>query len=301
MEQRRGSWEQADWTALPTADQHLVQSIAVVLSSIDRLLPPHAWHLKGSTALMGWMGSSARLPNDVDLALSERAGRLLLSASELPPGPQGESLRLLRSEPVVFSSPGRATVHRALIRLRAGEAIGKVLLNILLVPDAEAARDNRTAPLDFPGRHAPITVPAATLSRCLAQKLLRYTRRRDGGKINTRWTDLTDFLLAAASPLAPALLVEELRRDVAIEFAAMGRTWPDHLPQPPREWLDFWDTATFRDGLEFGRLPEAVDRLAQFWNPVLGTRVAPYGPSPAPVPPMAPQVWSSSAWKWATA
>lgn len=201
----------------------------------------------------------------------------------------------------MFSSPGRATVHRALVRVRAGEAIGKVLLNILLVPDGEAAGDNRTAPLDFPGRNAPVTVPAATLSRCLAQKLLRYTRRRDGGKINTRWTDLTDFLLAAESPLAPALLLDEVRRDVAIEFAAMGRTWPDHLPQPPWEWLDFWDTATFRDGLEFGRLPEAADRLAEFWNPVLETRVAPYGPSTAPAPPTAPQVWSPSTWQWATA
>ncbi|MFF8374381.1 nucleotidyl transferase AbiEii/AbiGii toxin family protein [Streptomyces lydicus] len=300
MEQRRGPWQQADWTKLPTVDQHLVQSIAMVLSSIDRLLPPHAWHLKGSTALLGWMGPSARLPNDVDMALSASAGRLLLSATELPCGPQGESLRMLRSEPVVFSSPGRATVHRALVCVEAGEVIGKVLLNILLVPDGEAAGDNRTAPLDFPGRNAPVTVPAATLSRCLAQKLLRYTRRRDGGKINTRWTDLTDFLLAAASPLAPTLFLDEVRRDVAIEFAAMGRTWPDHLPQPPREWLDFWDTATFRDSLEFGRLPEAADRLAHFWNPVSETPVAPYAPPNAPAPQVKPQVWAPSAWRWAT-
>ncbi|MGW2332128.1 nucleotidyl transferase AbiEii/AbiGii toxin family protein [Streptomyces sp. NPDC001700] len=284
---------------LPTADRYLVQSVAVVLSSIDRLLPPEGWHLKGSTAILGWIGPSARLPNDVDLALSASAGRLLLSASELPPGPQRESIQLVRSEPVVFSSPDRATVHRALIRVRAGQDIGTALLNILLVPDAQAAADSRTARLEFPGLPSLVTVPAATLSRCLAQKLLRYTRQRGGGKINTRWTDLTDFLLAAASPMAPALFLEEVRRDVAIEFAAMGRQWPTHLPPPPKEWLDFWDTTSFRDGLEFGRLPEAVDRLARFWNPVLETPVAPYGPPTAPARVVEPQVWSCGAWQWA--
>ncbi|AJT68691.1 hypothetical protein T261_7089 [Streptomyces lydicus] len=299
MEQRGGPWEKPDRTTLPTADQYLIQSVAVVLASIGQLLSPDAWHLKGSAAILGWIGPSARLPNDVDMALSASAGQLLLSASELPPGPQGESIGLLRSQPVVFSSPDRATVHRALIRVRSGEHIAKVLLNILLVPDSEADGDTRTAPLDFPGRFTPVTVPAATLSRCLAQKLLRYTRLRGDGKINTRWTDLTDFLLAAASPTAPALFLEEVRRDVAIEFAAMRRTWPEHLPQPPKEWLDFWDTVTFRDGLEFGRLPEAAGRLALFWGPVLETPVAPYGPPTTPAAPVESQVWSSTAWQWA--
>ncbi|WP_435241545.1 nucleotidyl transferase AbiEii/AbiGii toxin family protein [Streptomyces cucumeris] len=284
---------------LPTISRQVIRSVAAVLSSVDRLLPREAWHLKGSAALLGYLGPSARLPNDIDLSLSTSAGQILLSAAELPAGFQGERLHLLDSEPVVFSSPGRATVFRALVGVQAGEEFGKALLNVLLVSDAEAARDTRVTPMEFSyDGFAAITVPTATFSRCLAQKLLRYTRKRGGGKINTRWTDLTDFLLAAASPEAPPLFLDELRRDVAVEFIAMGRDWPTELPSPPLEWLDFWDTATFRDGLEFGRLPEAAERLARFWEPVLETPVAPYGRSTTSEQMGPSLVWSSKSWKW---
>ncbi|MGP3944981.1 nucleotidyl transferase AbiEii/AbiGii toxin family protein [Streptomyces sp. 6N106] len=300
MDGRPARWDGAGKDALPTSDRQLIQSVAAVLSSIDQLLPPDVWHLKGSAAILGWIGPTARLPNDVDLAMSASAGELLLSTSELPPGPKGERLQLLRSEPVVFSSPDKATVYRALVKIQSGEDHEQVLLNVLLVPDSEVADDTRTALLDFPAWPSPVTVPTATLSRCLAQKLLRYTRQRGGGKINTRWTDLIDFLLAAESPSAPQLLLDAVRSDVALEFTAMGRQWPTHLPPPPTEWLDFWDTATFRHGLAFGSLPEAVDQLAHFWSPVLQTPVAPYGPVTAQAAEDVPQLWSCTRWQWAT-
>ncbi len=231
----RGAWTAADWAGLTTVDRRQLSSTGALLAALGRALRGANWHLKGSTALLGWLGPTARIPGDVDLAVPAEIGRELLRGAELPPGPDGARVRLLRSEPVVFSSPGRAAVHRALAGVRHEQGDDRVLLNVLLVPEARAARDARTAPLAFPADPGPVSVPAATLSRCPAQKLLRYARRREARKINTRWTDLADFLIAAASRRAPKLVWDELRRDVAVEFAAMGRDWPATLPPPPRE------------------------------------------------------------------
>ncbi|MFT2017431.1 hypothetical protein ACMA1D_16565 [Streptomyces sp. 796.1] len=347
-----GAWRAADFTGLDTGLRHELAAVAAVLAGIDRALPGAPWHLKGSSALLGWIGPTARPPADVDLALPAGPGGALLRTAELPPGPDGERLRLLRTEPVVFSRPGRVAVHRALVRVMSGVgnvraaggvrgvggmgrvdgmggagaapgmqvgALTDVLLNIVLVPDDIAARDARTAPLAFPGAPGPCVVPAATFGRCLAQKLLRYARLRDGGKINTRWSDVADFLIAAASPRAPLLELVRLRQDVAAECAALDRPWPAELPPPPAEWLDFWDTATFQHGWPFGRLPEAVARVERFWGPVLAAPVAPYeaeGAAPygaeraaAPYGPArasgadgddAPvrHIWSPTAWEW---
>ncbi|WEV26377.1 nucleotidyl transferase AbiEii/AbiGii toxin family protein [Streptomyces sp. 71268] len=301
----RGTWTAADWAGLPTVDRHQLRSMGLALAAFDRALRGVNWHLKGSTALLGWLGPTARMPGDVDLAVPAGIGRELLRGAGLPPGPDGARVRLLRTEPVVFSSPGRAAVHRALVGVRHERGDDRVLLNVLLVPENRAARDARTAPLAFPADTGPVTVPAATLSRCLAQKLLRYARRREAGKINTRWADLADFLIAATSLRAPKLVLDELRRDVAVEFAAMGRDWPTTLPPPPLEWLDFWDAATFHAGWPFGRLPEAAARLAGFWEPVLEVPAEPYGPAgatvcgPAGATACGPaRVWSPDAWEW---
>ncbi|MER0243778.1 hypothetical protein AAHZ94_17550 [Streptomyces sp. HSW2009] len=356
-----GAWRAADRVELGTGLRHELTAIAAVLAGIDRALPGAPWHLKGSSALLGWAGPTARPPADVDLALPAGPGAALLRAAELPPGPGGERLRLLRTEPVVFSRPGRVAVHRVLVRVMSGVGgVGEVggmggvrpaggaggmggagavdgagappgiqvgaltddvLLNIVLVPDDIAARDTRTAPLAFPAAPGPCVVPAATFGRCLAQKLLRYARLRDGGKINTRWSDVADFLIAAASPRAPLLELTGLRQDVAAECAALHRPWPAELPPPPAEWLDFWDTATFQYGWPFGRLSEAVARVERFWGPVLAVPVAPYGTEgAAPYGPEcaaradaagaadaaggdaggAPvrQIWSPTAWEW---
>ncbi|ANW19396.1 hypothetical protein [Streptomyces clavuligerus] len=309
----------------PTRDRQSLRAIGAVLAGLNRLLPPHGWHLKGSAAILGRIGPGARMPEDVDLSLPESAGPLLLTATGLPPGPGGERITVLRTEPVVFGSPGRATVHRVLVEvdgppphgprerlddrvlhdreLYGRELYDRVLLNVLLTPDDSAAHDTRTAPLAFPyGGNGPgaatVTVPAATLSRCLAQKLLRYTRRRESGKVNTRWSDLLDFLLVARCHRAPRLSLDGLRRDVAAEFAPMRRAWPLRLPPPPREWLDFWDTAVFRTAPALGRLPEAADRLAAFWHPVLERPAPPFAsPSAAPAA-HGDALWSPRAWRW---
>ncbi|MEU5977414.1 hypothetical protein [Streptomyces sp. NPDC047315] len=287
------AWRAGELAGLPLLDRQRIDAVAAVLAGVVRVLPPHGWHLKGSAAHLGWIGPAARLPNDVDLCVPSGAAPPLLSPVTLPPGPHGTSVRLLRAEPIVFSSPDRATAHRVLAEVanRPGAAaVARVLLNVLVVSDARAAADARTAPLPFPSTAGPVAVPAGTLSRLVAQKLLRYTRQRDG-KVNTRWADLMDVLLTAASRRAPSLDLGELRHDIAVEFAQMHRTRPTHLPPPPSEWLDFWDNATFLHALPFGRLPDAVRQLESFWLPVLE----------GPGRPEAARVWSPEAWEWVRA
>ncbi|WP_405643916.1 nucleotidyl transferase AbiEii/AbiGii toxin family protein [Streptomyces uncialis] len=294
----RHAWQPADWTGLTSSTRHPLHCVAGVLCGVSRLLPEGRWHLKGSTALLGWTGPTARLPDDVDLSVAQDVADLLLTAGELPGGAAGERLRLLRAEPMVFSTGGRAPVHRALVRVDGPEVSGEVLLNVAPRPVAEVAADRRTAPLSFPlPGGGTVVVPAATFGRCLAQKLLRYTLRRSGDRRNTRWSDLLDFLSAASAPRAPVLTLGVLRRDVAAELAVVGRAWPD-LPVPPAEWLDHWDSAVFRSGLPFGRLPDAAERAARFWRPVLS---APPGAAPVPgtEAPYAPErVWNFSEWRW---
>ncbi|MFH8616634.1 nucleotidyl transferase AbiEii/AbiGii toxin family protein [Streptomyces sp. NPDC017979] len=286
-----GAWGGGQFAGLGALDRQRIDVVAAVLDGVGRVLPAQGWHLKGSAALLGWLGPAARLPNDVDLCLASGMAPRLLSPVALPRAQGGACVRLLRAEPIVFSSPDRATAHRVLAEVAdrpGGVVVGRVLLNVLLVPDVRAAADARTAPLHFPSSAGAVTVPAGTLSRLVAQKLLRYTRLRDG-KVNTRWADLMDVLLVAASHRAPALHLGELRHDIAVEFTEMRRPWPARLPAPPAEWLDFWDNATFLHALPFGRLPDAVGQLERFLLPVLeGSE------QPAPA-----RAWSPGAWEWA--
>ncbi|WP_407560044.1 nucleotidyl transferase AbiEii/AbiGii toxin family protein [Streptomyces sp. 184] len=258
------AWRPADEPRLPTPDRHTLRGTGILLDAVNSVLADADWHLKGSAALLAWAGPGARMPEDVDLAVA--AGRV---GAVLPGGSLSRhaAVRVVRAERIMFRSGDRAPVHRALARVSGAGLSVEILLNVAEVPDEAAYADARRSPLVFPGGPAP-AVPAATFGRCLAQKLLRYTLRRTGGRIATRWSDLLDFLLCVSSTRSPGLALAALRRDVAAELTVVGRDWPP-LPVPPAEWLDFWDTAVFRRGLDVGRLPEAVERAHAFWGPVL--------------------------------
>ncbi|MFD8395999.1 nucleotidyl transferase AbiEii/AbiGii toxin family protein [Streptomyces sp. NPDC059680] len=271
-----------------------MEAIAITLYGFRETLAPDSWYLKGSAALTAWIGPAARIPNDVDLVLPAVTGRQLLSTGALSLGPRGESLHLTRHEPVVFSSRAAPTVYRALVDIRGSELLPPVLLGLLLIPEAEAGNQERTTLLDFPGPTGAVTVPSVTGYRFLAQKLVRYTRRRSGGRINTHWWDLSDMLLAASDPAFPALRLGRLCQEVITEMTDCGVILPAALPRPPAEWLDFWDTATFIQRLPFGRLPEAADLLARFWEPVL--RHPEYTKDDGRDPVDA--VWTPDAWGW---
>ncbi|MER6162802.1 nucleotidyl transferase AbiEii/AbiGii toxin family protein [Streptomyces sp. NPDC001868] len=258
-----------DWRSRSLADQQYVEAVAITLHSFREALDPSTWYLKGSAALTAWIGPASRLPNDVDLVLPIDVGRRLLASNALPLGPRGESLRVVRHEPVVFSSAAAPTVYRALVDIRGPERLPAVPLGLLLVPEADARNDERVTLLDFPGPTGAVTVRSVTGYRFLAQKLMRYTHQRSSGRINTHWWDLSDMLLAVSHPAFPALQLARLYQSVITEIADHGVTFPTALPGPPAEWLDFWDTATFLQRLPFGRLSEAADRLGCFWDPVL--------------------------------
>lgn len=290
-----GSGLGAGWGSRPLADRHHVLAFAITLHSLRTALASDSWYLKGSAALSAWIGPAFRLPNDLDLVVpAKAAAQRLLVPSVLPPGPCGESLHVVRHEPVVFSSGSSPAVHRALVEIRGPQMLPPVLLGLNLAQEAEGLAREQITWLDFPGPAGAVTVPSITGNRFLAQKLVRYSRLRSGGRINTHWRDLADMLLAVAHPAFPPLRLAALQRDLVTEMAEHGRTPPGCLPTPPAEWLDFWDTATFVGRLPFGRLPEAAGKLARFWEPVLRC------PEPAPGRETDPMdaVWSPDAWRW---
>ncbi|PVC92647.1 hypothetical protein DBP19_14910 [Streptomyces sp. CS090A] len=283
------SWHSGEEACQTTPDEAALRGVGTLLGAVDAALPPESWHLKGSAALLAWCGPGARMPEDVDLSLAEGAAGPLLTPGVLPTAGTGAEVRILRSERMVFRRSGRAPVHRALARIEAAGLSVEVPLNLALAPDGAAYADTRTGMLLFPAGPQPSGVPAATFGRCLAQKLLRYTLPRSGGRVATRWTDLLDFLVCASSTRAPGLGLVALRSDVTAELEAVGRDWPT-LPTPPAEWLDFWDAAMFRYGHSHGRLDEAVDRAEAFWRPVLAGRPGEAG---------AVGVWDPATWTWA--
>lgn len=278
--------------SLTTPDRHVLRAVGAVLGAVKALLPSEGWHLKGSAALLGWAGPGARIPEDVDLAVAEGAAGALLVTGALPSPAPGTCVSVLRSERMTFHRADRPPVHRVLARVEVADVTVDVPLNLALIPDREASADARTGALAFPGGPEPTGVPAATYGRCLAQKLLRYTLHRSGGRRATRWTDLLDFLLCAESARAPRLGLWSLRTDIVAELAVVERDWPS-LPAPPAEWLDFWDAAMFRYGHSYGRLDEAVAKAEAFWGPVLAA--GPGGEDVAAGP-----VWDPGAWAWRT-
>ncbi|MFJ1590522.1 hypothetical protein ACIOD0_09790 [Kitasatospora albolonga] len=275
---------------LNTPDEFAVRGVGALLGAVDSALPRGSWHLKGSAALLAWCGPGARMPEDVDLYLAEKAAGPLLAPGALPPPAPGTEVRIVRSERMVFRRSGRAPVHRALAHVEAAGLTVDVPLNLSLAPDSAASADTRTGRLLFPTGPEPSGVPAATFGRCLAQKLLRYTLPRSGGRIATRWTDLLDFLVCASSSRAPELGLTALQADLKAELKAVDRVWPA-LPTPPAEWLDFWDAAMFRHGLPYGRLADAVARAEAFWEPVLAD-----GPGGAGA---GTRTWDPASWAWA--
>jgi hypothetical protein len=265
--------------------QLTLQVFGSAAASLASALPERHWHLKGSMALVAYIGPAARLPVDLDVSVGASAAASLLRARKLP-SVNEQRVEVVRKEQIRFTDMSqKPPVHRMLLRVRTSKRIlGDVVTNVLVVPDDEAQCDQRLTLVTCP--FIGIAVPAARLTRCLAQKLLRYVRRRSGGRVNTRWTDLYDFLVTASSPATAGLRVQELRGDVDKEFAYMRRRTPAEIPEPPAEWLDYWDTEMLRTAAPFGQLSEAARKVSEFWSPVL-----------AAAPPARAR-WNPTTWAW---
>jgi Nucleotidyl transferase AbiEii toxin, Type IV TA system len=277
-------WSDEIFHGLPLVSQMTLQIYGSAIAGLASTLPEQEWHLKGTTALIAYLGPRARLPRDLDVSIGAKPAAALLHSDQLR-SVTGTDIAVARAERVRFTdSQNKPLVYRMLLRVGSGDrALGDVLANVLVVSDAEALADQRINLVTFPDLQ--VAVPAARLGRCLAQKLLRYTRRRSGGRVNTRWSDLFDFLIAASSPATDGLGALELRNDVDMEFANMARSTPSELPEPPAEWLDYWDAEMLRTGAQFGQLSAAAAKLSEFWNPVLDQ-----------FPPEAR--WNPTTWSW---
>jgi hypothetical protein len=278
-------WTVNTFRALPLLSQMTLGLFGAATASLAHTLPEGRWHIKGSTALIAYIGPSARLPRDLDVSIGASAAAPLLRSRQLP-SIGGKKVQVVRAEQIRFMDMRhKPPVHRMLLRIsNSHHVLGEIVANVLIVPDSEARTDQRLARVTFPT--VAVAVPAAQLTRCLAQKLLRYTRRRSGNRVNTRWADLYDFLIAARSPVTNGLRAQDLREDVDVEFAYMRRPMPTEIPPPPAEWLDYWDTEMFRTGAAFGQLNEATSRLFAFWAPVLTSA------------PPASARWNPIDWMW---
>jgi hypothetical protein len=277
-------WSQRDYLTLPLLTKLFIRTYAAAIESLAGVFPTDLWHVKGATALLAHVGPTARLPRDLDVSVAAPAVEALLRRSSPLWDAEGRPVDILRSELMRFTGTReKPSVHRVLLGVGRDPMLARINVDVLVVPEADAAADRRVTPLGFPT--ARTVVPGATFTRCLAQKLLRYTWRRSGNRVNTRWSDLRDFLTAAASPAASGLGVSALRDDVEIEFAHMNRTAPFELPDPPVEWLDHWDVDAFQSGLALGPLDTAVAQLALFWQPVLSYA----DPS---------LCWDPEVWRW---
>ena len=276
-------WSRASLEALPSSSQLALRTYGSAINNLADALRNSHWYLKGSTALLAYVGPTARLPRDLDLSVVADTAHTLLHPGQLGRS-GGDQVAIVRAERVTFTeTQAIAPVYRVLLKIGSRPVLGELMANVLVVPNTEALADHRLSTITFPTTH--VTVPAARLSRCLAQKLLRYTKQRSEGRVNTRWTDLLDFLIAAESSAISGLGAAELRNDVVLEFAHMARPTPTEIPEPPMEWLDFWDEEIFRTGATFGRLPVAGSRLREFWEPVLsGTTPDVY--------------WNPNNWSW---
>ncbi|MFI6905329.1 nucleotidyl transferase AbiEii/AbiGii toxin family protein [Nonomuraea sp. NPDC050394] len=278
------SWGGRDYAALPLISRLSLRSYASAIEGLAHVLPHGLWHVKGATALLAHVGPTARLPRDLDVSVAEPAAEALLRRTSPLEDDEGGLVDILGSETMRFSDArAKPQVYRVLLGVGRDPLITLITADVLVIPEVDALADKRATSIRFPTSRT--WVPAATLSRCLAQKLLRYTLRRSGNRLNTRWSDLWDFLVAVSSPAATELDASVLRDDIEIEFSHMGRTVPATLSEPPAEWLDHWDAHSFQSRLSFGSLNAAAARLALFWDPLLS-----YGGVPLR--------WNPASWEW---
>ena len=117
---------------------------------------------------------------------------------------------------------------------------------------------------------APVEVEAVPVELQVAEKLHAYTRRYDGGRINTRAKDRVDLTLVAELAVVEAA---GLRQAVEATFADReAHLVPTELPLPPRQWAAQFHQLAEAVGVPGGL--EAGHRLAAgLLDPVLSGEV----------------------------
>jgi hypothetical protein len=262
----------------------ILQSIGVALDVLA-VACEDQWALKGSTALSLFASTEFRIPRDVDLTFDRPLGDFL-DALECLGGSSSRRVTVVRHQQIRFSHPEYADVYRVLLGVHCDEGEwDRLVLGVAVTHkqrEGPEARQLTAVPTEYCART--IQVPTLDLETLLAQKVLRYTRQRATGRINTHWQDLFDLLVAAMGTKS-AISLAKFRSALTVESRRFGRDIPRQIPAVPREWLDVWDASVFESGRAFGRLDNAVAMVEQFLAPVVATSTD-HG------------YWDPQSWSW---
>lgn len=264
-----------------------VMALGIAADVIGTWLNPRPWQWKGASGILLWLGpKQARFPRDLDIEVEATLGQFE-GLLRRPPNEQvGRSVRFIRSEPVIFTPGGRRpVVFRVVYEAIAEQSVVHRSMVEFILSDELRGRSQIAVPW-LSSIHYQDRFPSASIERLLAEKLRRYTVKRRGGRINTRWHDLLDMLLVARFSPRPIHL-KQLRTSVIEDFGEFNRPMVVHLPVAPAEWLDHWDAARLEGNYEFGPLRDAEVRLRAFWEPILNISQPP-----------ADRLWIADEWQW---
>lgn len=246
--------------------------------AFDRLLArlvavaPGRWLLKGGFALDLRLGERARATKDVDIEWRANADQLIDALIEAANYDDAGDF-------FVFTIERAGTPRDRLggsLRFRvqaslAGRPFETFLLDVgFRQGDELSAETLVTAGLLGFAEIAPVEVEAVPVELQVAEKLHAYTRRYDGGRINTRAKDLVDLTLVAELAVVEAA---GLRQAVEATFADReAHLVPTELPLPPRQWAAQFHQLAEAVGVPGGL--EAGHRLAAgLLDPVLSGEV----------------------------
>ena len=250
-----------------------IESGSVILSMLTTWLTV-PWRLFGSWAIFLYSRGSMRLPKDLDIELFPRGATMMgepesrISGAMLPTGKYSLGGYTCAAAPpyrIRFSEPDRSPIaywqrmdlHDGAVLLSTEMANWVRHLNRGKQPRIVNVR---RLDIDLAGCGDVRTYPCAPLEECLALKWTRISRSRSGGRRHTRWEDLADLYDAVALTKVNVSL-PELRQHISEIGKERAISIPLMLPEPPPEWLDFWDNHNYITQINRPSPSQAVSHL----------------------------------------
>jgi hypothetical protein len=226
----------------------------IAIEGLTTTLPARSWRLFGSWAIILQSQWFARTPADIDVDVTPDSFQAHVNIENSICG-----ISATLPSPVIFTAGKPApTVYRQRIKVDLANyfgvsVIGWSLRRLDVTSRSIAVSTGKLAALE---PSMPVLRVAVTpLAECLAQKWTRICTIRLDNRRHTRWQDLADLydaLKLGASSCPISIFVEELARAASDR----GLHWPCTIPPAPREWLDNWDAARYREDI-YRPSPEA--------------------------------------------
>lgn len=225
---------------------------------------PDYWVLKGGLAIQLRLGSRARTTQDIDLLLEQTMGipnihQALVRAALL------DLNDWFRFEVAIPSDPiSQRFSVQSLLDGRIFESFHiDVGMGDPMVEQAEVL--SMPGLLEFAGI-GQTTMPCYPVSQQIAEKVHAYTRPYVAGD-STRVKDWVDILLLAQLGSIHALTLREAL-DLTFDTRAT-HPLPSRSPDPPAFWSRSFHRLAEQTGLAYTTLPEAVEAMRGFLDPVL--------------------------------